>query len=70
MPTSVFKIYKSFCLCEFPHLAFVRGPRSLVLEETMQAAMGAAGESSAGPHAQFSIYVLIVINFKQWYQAL
>ena len=36
---------------EFPHSAFRREPRSLALEERMQAAMGATGECSAGLHA-------------------
>ena len=50
---------------QFPHLAFLCGPRSLVLEERMRAAMCATGECSAGPGVQASIHrvtcVLILI---------
>ena len=38
-------------LGEFPHSAFVRGPRSPALEKGMRAAMGATRECCAGPHA-------------------
>ena len=42
---------------KFPYLAFVCGPRSPVLEEGMQAAMGVTGECSAGPHTQCGKHV-------------
>ena len=42
---------------QFPHLAFVRRPRSPALEESMRATMGATCECCAGAHTQCSMCI-------------
>ena len=51
-------------LSQFPHLAFVRGPRSPALEERMRAAMGATEERSAGrpPYPEWHVYWFLSIQ--------
>ena len=67
--TEIIYIITNYLNFKFQHFAFVCVPRSPEFKKIIGAVMSATGEWGAGP-MNSAVWVLILMHFYQWYQAL